>query len=140
MPGRLQAVLQVIYLVFNEGYTASAGDALTQPDLSGEAIRLGRLLSETAAGAGGSGAAGAHAIARTRRAARVSPAGDIIVLEDQDRLRWDGTLIGEGVRLAQQALAAPPPGPYALQAAIAAVHSTAATFAATNWDAIHRPV
>lgn len=136
LPGRLQTVLQVIYLVFNEGYTASSGDSLTQPDLSGEAIRLGRLLVELLPEPETVGLLALMLLHESRRAARVSPAGDIIVLEDQDRSLWDRRLIGEGVALVQRALAVDGIGPYTLQAAVAAVHSTAANFAATDWDQI----
>ncbi len=133
---RLEAVLQVIYLVFNEGYASSSGDALTRPDLSGEAIRLGRLLSELLPEAEAMGLLALMLLHESRRAARTTADGDLVVLEEQDRSLWDRELIAEGITLAQRALAAPEIGPYTLQAAIAAVYSSAPSFAATDWNQI----
>ena len=136
LPPRLEAVLQVIYLVFNEGYASSSGDALTRPDLSGEAIRLGRLLVELLPEAEAMGLLALMLLHESRRAARTTPGGDLVVLEEQDRGLWDRALMAEGIALVQQALAAPEIGPYTLQAAIAAVHSSAPNFAATDWNQI----
>lgn len=133
---RLEAVLQVIYLVFNEGYASSSGDALTRPDLSGEAIRLGRLLSELLPEAEAMGLLALMLLHESRRAARTTAEGDLVVLEEQDRSLWDRELIAEGITLAQRALAATEIGPYTLQAAIAAVYSSAPSFAATDWNQI----
>ena len=133
LPERLETVLRVIYLVFNEGYSASAGDALTRPDLSGEAIRLGRLLLDLMPELAVLALLALMLLHDSRRAARTSPAGDIVLLRDQDRSRWNHTQIAEGLRLVEKALLAKPPGAYALQAAIAAVHAEAPTAAATDW-------
>ena len=133
---RLEAVLQVIYLVFNEGYASSSGDALTRPDLSSEAIRLGRLLVELLPEAEAMGLLALMLLHESRRAARTTAEGDLVVLEEQDRTLWDRALIAEGITLAQRALAAPEIGPYTLQAAIAAVYSSAPSFAATDWNQI----
>jgi RNA polymerase sigma-70 factor (ECF subfamily) len=136
LPGRLQAVLQVIYLVFNEGYVASGGDALTRPDLSGEAVRLGRLLLRLLPEPEVSGLLALMLLHESRRAARTSPEGDLVLLEDQDRTLWDGELIAEGTGLVRGALATGRFGPYTLQAAIAAVHALAPSVDATNWAEI----
>ncbi len=135
-PGRLDAVLRVVYLVFNEGYSASSGEALTRPDLSGEAIRLGRLLLELRPDAEVMGLLALMLLQESRRVARVSPGGDLVLLEDQDRSRWDRALIVEGKTLVEQALASPRVGAYTLQAAIAAVHAEAAEASATDWAQI----
>jgi len=136
LPERLDAVLRVIYLVFNEGYAASSGDALTRPDLSGEAIRLGRLLVELLPEPEARGLLALMLLHESRRAARTSPDGDLILLENQDRARWNHEQIAEGVALVEQALASRRIGPYTLQAAIAAVHAEAPHAAATDWAQI----
>ncbi|HEU5016184.1 MAG TPA: RNA polymerase sigma factor [Roseiflexaceae bacterium] len=136
LPERLASVLHVIYLVFNEGYAASAGDALTRPNLSGEAIRLGRLLVALLPEAEARGLLALMLLHESRRAARTSPAGDLIPLEEQDRALWNHAQIAEGTALVEQALAAPRFGPYTVQAAIAAVHANAPTIAATDWKEI----
>ena len=136
LPERLASVLHVIYLVFNEGYAASAGQTLTRPDLSGEAIRLGRLLAALLPEAEALGLLALMLLTDSRRAARTSPEGDLVPLEEQDRSLWNQAQIAEGTALAEQALAAPQFGPYTVQAAIAAVHGAAPTVADTDWDAI----
>lgn len=136
LPERLESVLQVIYLVFNEGYAASAGDTLTRPDLSGEAIRLGRLLAALLPEPEVLGLLALMLLHESRRAARTTPTGDIVLLEDQDRSLWDRELIAEGAALVAQALATENYGPYTLQAAIAAVHAQAPSVAATDWSQI----
>jgi RNA polymerase sigma-70 factor (ECF subfamily) len=148
LPERLGAVLAVVYLVFNEGYAASRGDALLRTDLCAEAIRLGRLVVELLRAPGAPGgreaapeAAGLLALMLlhdARRATRTTAAGDLVLLEDQERSRWDRAQIEEGLALAAFALASPRPGPYALQAAIAAEHARAAHVEATDWAAIAR--
>lgn len=138
LPERLDAVLQVVYLVFNEGYSASSGASLTRADLSGEAIRLGRLLTELLPDPEALGLLALMLLHESRRVARSSPEGELILLEDQDRALWNREQIAEGVALIERALSAPEVGPYALQAAIAAVHSRSASAAATDWPQIVR--
>jgi RNA polymerase sigma-70 factor (ECF subfamily) len=129
-------VLRVIYLVFNEGYSASSGDQLTRHDVSGEAIRLARLLVELLPEPEAIGLLALMLLHESRRAARASPSGDLILLDEQDRTQWNRALIDEGVALVERALPLRRPGPYCLQAAIAAVHADAATAAATDWAEI----
>jgi RNA polymerase sigma-70 factor (ECF subfamily) len=137
LPDRIDAVLHVVYLVFNEGYAASSGQSLTRPDVSGEAIRLGRLLAAlTPDDPEVTGLLALMLLQESRRAARTSPAGDLILLADQDRTRWDRALIAEGSALVERALSSGRFGPYAIQAAIAAVHAEAPTAAATDWNQI----
>lgn len=136
LPERLDAVLQVIYLVFNEGYLASAGDALTRHDLSAEAIRLGRLLQELLPEPEVDGLLALMLLHESRRTARASADGELILLDEQDRTRWDGAMITEGSALVQHALRSRRFGPYTLQAAIAAVHAEAKSAAATDWRQI----
>jgi RNA polymerase sigma-70 factor (ECF subfamily) len=139
LPDRLESVLQVIYLVFNEGYSASSGATLTRHDLSAEAIRLGRLLLELLPQPPEPEAVGLLALMllhESRRAARATPEGELVLLGEQDRSRWDGTLIEEGRALVPRALAARSVGPFALQAAISAVHAEAPEAAATDWAQI----
>ena len=133
LPDRLDAVLRVIYLVFNEGYAASSGSSLTRHDVSAEAIRLGRLLVELLPEPEAMGLLGLMLLHESRRAARTSPTGEVILLDDQDRAKWDRDQISEGTRLVERALASRRVGPYAIQAAISAVHSEAASAAATDW-------
>jgi RNA polymerase sigma-70 factor (ECF subfamily) len=136
LPARLDAVLRVIYLVFNEGYRASSGDAVVRHDLSAEAIRLGRLLVDLQPEPEAVGLLALMLLHESRREARTSETGDIVLLDDQDRSRWDRGLIAEGTALVQRALAAGPPGPYAIQSAIAALHAEAATPGETDWTEI----
>lgn len=144
LPARLGSVLHVIYLVFNEGYSASFGDSLTRADLSGEAIRLGRLLLEllpTIASAEPfapevTGLLALMLLQESRRAARTSPDGELILLEEQDRSLWNREYIKEGTALVERALASRNFGPYTIQAAIAAVHAEAPVAAATDWRQI----
>ena len=133
---RLDSVLQVVYLVFNEGYAASAGDVLTRHDLSGEAIRLARLLITLLPEPEVSGLLGLMLLHEARRAARTSPSGEIVLLEDQDRSLWDRALIEEGAALVLDALRSRRFGPYTLQAAIAAVHAEAPDVPRTDWAQI----
>jgi RNA polymerase sigma-70 factor (ECF subfamily) len=136
LPQRLDAVLRVVYLVFNEGYAASSGESLTRQDLSGEAIRLGRLLVELLPEPEVLGLLALMRLHESRRAARATAEGDLVLLADQDRALWDRAAIEEGTALVRQAFASRRPGPYALQAAIAAVHAGAPGAAETDWDEI----
>jgi RNA polymerase sigma-70 factor (ECF subfamily) len=138
LPERLDAVLRVVYLVFNEGYAASSGSSLTRHDLSAEAIRVGRLLVELLPEPEALGLLALMLLHESRRAARTTPAGELVLLDAQDRSRWDRALIAEGTQLLQRALATQDFGGYTLQAAIASVHAAAATAAATNWAEIVR--
>ncbi|HEX6750534.1 MAG TPA: RNA polymerase sigma factor [Longimicrobium sp.] len=133
---RLDGVLHVVYLVFNEGYSASSGDSLTRPDLSGEAIRLGRLLVELLPEPEAEGLLALMLLHESRRAARTTADGELVLLDEQDRALWDRALIAEGCALVEHALRSRRFGPYALQAAIAAVHAEAATAEATDWPQI----
>lgn len=133
---RLDTVLHVVYLVFNEGYSASSGESLTRHDLSGEAIRLGRLLIELLADPEAVGLLALMLLHESRRAARTSPGRELVLLADQDRSLWNRDQIAEGSALVERALASRRLGPYALQAAIAAVHAEAPTAAATDWAQI----
>src|SRR5712692_2727165 len=136
LPDRLDAVLRVVYLVFNEGYSASSGASLTRHDLSSEAIRLGRLLLELLPEPEVVGLLALMLLQESRRAARTSPAGDLVLLENQDRSLWNRDYIIEGSALVERALSSRQFGPYTLQAAIAAVHAEAPSAAATDWTQI----
>jgi len=137
MPERLPSVLAVVYLVFNEGYAATSADRLIRAELCAEAIRLAGVLATLLPDQPEALALRALLVLQdSRRATRVDSDGQLVLLEDQDRTRWDRAEIEEGLRLAERALAAGPPGPYALQAAIAAEHARAPTAAATRWDRI----
>jgi RNA polymerase sigma-70 factor (ECF subfamily) len=136
LPERLDRVLQVIYLVFTEGYSASYGESLTRPDISGEAIRLGRLLAELLPDPETLGLLGLMLLHESRREARVSPDGDLILMEKQDRSLWNQDLIAEGTALVQRAFASGRIGPYSLQGAIAAVHAESPSPEATDWREI----
>src|SRR5215468_9444093 len=136
LPERLGAVLQVIYLVFNEGYSAAAGAEVTRAELTGEAIRLGRLLTELQPEPEVIGLLALMLLQESRRAARTSPAGELILLANQDRALWNRQQIAEGVALLEKALSSHRFGPYTLQAAIAAVHASAESSAATDWRQI----
>jgi len=136
LPDRLVAVLRVIYLVFNEGYDASMGEQLTRPDLSGQAIRLGRFLVDLLPEPEAIGLLALMLLQESRRMARTSPSGEIILLEDQDRSLWNEAQLKEGLALVARALSSRRFGTYTLQAAIAAGHAEATTFAETNWRRI----
>jgi RNA polymerase sigma-70 factor, ECF subfamily len=136
LPDRLDSVLRVIYLVFNEGYLASSGDALTRHDLSGEAIRLGRLLVELLPEPEAVGLLALMLLHESRRAARTSSSGELVLLADQDRSLWNRDQIKDGLALVQGALQSRRFGPYSLQAAIAAVHAGAPDAASTDWSQI----
>ena len=136
LPERLESVLRVIYLVFNEGYLASSGDALTRHDLSGEAIRLGRLLVELLPEPEAVGLLALMLLQESRRAARATPTGDLVLLADQDRSLWNREQIADGTALVEGALGSGGAGPYGIQAAIAALHAAASTAEATDWPQI----
>jgi RNA polymerase sigma-70 factor (ECF subfamily) len=136
LPERLDSVLRVIYLVFNEGYAASSGASLTRHDLSGEAIRVTRLLTDLLPEPEAMGLLALMLLHESRRAARVSPSGDLILLENQDRSLWNRQAIAEGTALVERALSSRRIGPYTLQAAIAALHTEAPNAAATDWAQI----
>ena len=136
LPGRLEAVLRVVYLVFNEGYTASSGATLTRADLSAEAIRLGRLLVELLPRPEVLGLLALMLLHEARRAARTTDAGEIVLLDEQDRSLWNRAQIAEGTALLQRSLVSHGFGPYTLQAAIAAVHAQAPRADATDWGRI----
>ena len=136
LPDRLDSVLRVVYLVFNEGYTASAGEALTRRDLSAEAIRLGRALVDLLPEAEVMGLLALMLLNDSRRTARTSPDGELVLLEDQDRELWNRDQIEEGSSLVERALSSRQFGPYTLQAAIAALHAEASDAGATDWPQI----
>ena len=136
LPDRLDSVLRVVYLVFNEGYSASAGGSLTRADLSEEAVRLGRLLVELLAEPEAMGLLALMLLHESRRAARSTPDGTIVLLADQDRSRWNRALISEGAALVERAITSRRFGPYTLQAAIAAVHAEAPAAESTDWRQI----
>jgi RNA polymerase sigma-70 factor (ECF subfamily) len=136
LPERLDAVLSVVYLVFNEGYSASTGDSLTRADISGEAIRLGRLLVELLPDPEALGLLALMLLQESRRLTRVDANGDIVLLEDQDRARWNREYINEGLQLIFRGMGSRRVGVYSLQAAIAAEHARAPTASATDWRQI----
>ncbi|HZP13441.1 MAG TPA: RNA polymerase sigma factor [Nevskiaceae bacterium] len=136
LPSRLDSVLRVIYLVYNEGYAASSGDALLRHDLAAEAIRLGRLLAQLLPEPEALGLLALMLLHDSRRETRASADGELVLLEDQDRARWNRAQIDEGAALVERALGSRRFGPYTLQAAIAAVHAEAADAASTDWNQI----
>ncbi|WP_120511062.1 RNA polymerase sigma factor [Photobacterium salinisoli] len=136
LPDRIESVLSVIYLVYNEGYSASAGEHVTRSELTAEAIRLARLVRSLLPDAEVSGLLALMLLNESRRDARTDQQGDIVLLEDQDRRLWDAALIQEGIALVQSALETRNIGYYTLQAAIAAVHAQAADMASTDWSQI----
>jgi len=136
LPERLEAVLRVVYLVFNEGYSATSGESVTRAELSQEAIRLGRLIVELLPEAEAMGLLALMLLQESRRAARSRPDGELVLLEDQDRGLWNRELIAEGVELTTRALRTRMFGPYCLQAAIAAVHAEAPSAGQTDWSEI----
>lgn len=136
LPERLDSVLRVIYLVFNEGYSASVGAELTREDLTREAIRLGRLLMELLPEPEVMGLLALMLLHESRRPARTSPSGELVLLDDQDRSLWDAGMMAEGCALVEHALSTRRFGPYCLQAAIAAVHAEAPSAAQTDWEQI----
>ena len=136
LPGRLESVLAVIYLVFNEGYSARSGDSVVRLDLSSEAIRLGRVLLELLPDPEVAGLLALMLLHDSRRLARIDDAGDLVLLEDQDRSRWDRTMIDEGRRLVDRAFASGTVGAYTIQAAISGVHATARDVRDTDWGRI----
>jgi RNA polymerase sigma-70 factor (ECF subfamily) len=136
LPARLETVLRVVYLVFNEGYSASSGESATRADLSSEAIRLGRLLLELIPEPEVQGLLALMLLHESRRETRAAANGDLILLDEQDRSRWNRKLIEEGAALTRAALSSQRVGPYSLQAAIAAVHAESPTAAATDWSEI----
>jgi RNA polymerase sigma-70 factor, ECF subfamily len=136
LPERLESVLRVVYLVFNEGYSASSGESATRADLSGEAIRLGRLLLDLLPEAEVRGLLALMLLHESRRETRATADGDLILLDEQDRTRWNRALIEEGAALVRAAFSSPEIGPYTVQAAIAAVHAESPTAEATDWNEI----
>lgn len=136
LPVRLDAVLQVVYLVFNEGYSATSGETVTRADLSAEAIRLGRLLLRLLPEPEVKGLLGLMFLQESRRSARTSRDGDLVLLEDQDRTQWNRLLIEEGIHLIEEALQSHRFGPYTVQGAIAAVHAEAPDAGTTDWNQI----
>jgi RNA polymerase sigma-70 factor (ECF subfamily) len=136
LPARLESVLRVVYLVFNEGYSASSGESATRADLSGEAIRLGRLIVDLAPEPEAQGLLALMLLHESRRETRATPDGELILLDEQDRSRWNRALIDEGSSLVRTALSTQRIGPYSVQAAIAAVHAGAPGAADTDWREI----
>ena len=136
LPARLDSVLRVIYLVFNEGYSASSGESVTRADLSGEAIRLGRLLADLLPEPEVLGLLALMLLHESRRAARSTPDGELVLLGDQDRALWNREQIAEGLALVERVLPSPQAGPYAVQAALSAVHARASGTADTDWTRI----
>src|SRR5690349_4890369 len=136
LPERLESVLRVVYLVFNEGYSASSGESATRADLSGEAIRLGRLLLDLLPEAEVRGLLALMLLHESRRETRATADGELILLDEQDRTRWNRALIDEGASLVRAAFSGPEIGPYTVQAAIAAVHAESPAAEATDWNEI----